>query len=290
MSCLRAECKHLTEFLAAYVMQDCEKIAKSDDWFLSPALSEPDIEHTLRAAAMSLGVTVYLFDIESMPACCKVYPPCKPPAKVSNSKGKVVHRIEQPAWLLTLGQDLLPQQICSSGLQASQAPIVIARANGSYHPYSAPQPFNSQNSATAASIFRDLGLEFCEVTIGLLKRPSRCTGEPITFAMQCCFVNCTAISWAGFVAGSKRKREPSYVELDSDPDISDCNDAQDGSMQAVNTQQVINPLGSYETMMCLQVSCLVSSHSQKLRCRCCGRPLKACATVTLEYPCADCYP
>ena len=101
--------------------------------------------------------------------------------KGGGHNGKLLHRIEQPAWVLTLGQDRLLQQVRGS---ASQAALCIAMAGGQWHSYTDPQPISHQTAAeSAASTFAQLGSSFCHISFAHHQRRSR-GGQFCRLALQ----------------------------------------------------------------------------------------------------------
>lgn len=207
-------------------LQDCATISESQPWFTSPVDAASSTEHTVRAAAIHLQVTIYVFDIDAEPACCKIFFPYRPPIKAGMPKGKSL-RIDTPCWSRILGQDSLPQQLSATSSQASQAFAVIAKADGLYHAYSAPQSISTHAvSSPAATVFSSAGLEFCEISFAQMHTRQRATGETATAGRK--------------RKGRKRKRSRRSAQLDSDVDISDTDsdDADARSPPAAASSQV----------------------------------------------------
>ncbi|KAK9837809.1 hypothetical protein WJX74_005589 [Apatococcus lobatus] len=148
------------------LLQECRDVAADKNWFPEQPRTTCSADQPaffLRAAAIVMRTTVYVFDLDTDPACCQIYFALRPPVKICNSSGTLITRVEDLAWALVLGRDRLPRQLLSSGQQAHKI-AVLAHAKGVYHPCLPSQFISSQPAPEAAEeVYAALGIEFQDV-------------------------------------------------------------------------------------------------------------------------------
>ena len=111
-------------------MQDVEKSLGAD---------EQSVGDVLRAAARLQQKNIYVFNLNSEPAACDVYPllpqDCFRVLVPQQSKRKAVEVKDSPAWSATLGKDALPLQLLSPTSYLKHNMIVLSRQHNSFFAY-----------------------------------------------------------------------------------------------------------------------------------------------------------
>jgi len=135
----------------------------------------------LRAAAILEKRHFYVFDLDSEPASCDVYPLLPHdnfkvllPRQPGKKHASIV--TDTPAWSLTLGRDALPQPLLSPPSYLTHNLIVLSKHQGNFFSYKKRDNFPAQN---VESLCDKLGLRFQAVSFEAAKGKKRArTGKP----------------------------------------------------------------------------------------------------------------
>ena len=129
----------------------------------------------MRAAAILEKQHIYVFDLDSKPASCNVYPLLPHdnfkvllPRQPGKKHASIV--TDTPAWSLTLGRDALPQPLLSSPSYLTHNLIVFSKHQGSFHSYKKRDNFPAQD---VESLCDKLGLQFQAVNFEATKGKKR---------------------------------------------------------------------------------------------------------------------
>ncbi len=129
----------------------------------------------MRAAAILEKRHIYVFDLDSEPASCNVYPLLPQdnfkvllPRQPGKKQAAII--TDTPAWSLTLGRDALPQPLLSPPSYLTHSLIVLSKHQGNFYAYKKQDNFPAQN---VESLCGKLGLRFQAVSFEAAKGKKR---------------------------------------------------------------------------------------------------------------------
>lgn len=143
---------------------------------------QPGEADQLRAAAKIQRNYIYLFDLDLETPVCEIYPllssgSFKVLMPQQHGKQKTTAIVDNPAWSVTFGKDVLPAQLLAPSSYSRNNILVLSKHQQQFYEYRAKSELSFTPSAQVTAALREtLGLQFLQMSFEAGKKRSK-SGE-----------------------------------------------------------------------------------------------------------------